>query len=166
MADSRPSQPSAKTEIHNHTHWSSLDLSPLLTAFDALVRSKRECGCPQLIVTCRGDKRAFSRASLKAMGHKRAVDLFVVRFARVEDYVETPPGTGWIPTPARRIPPDMECLATFCRAEDGGFAPAQERLLLDPSGWEDTIGNVHELEVVLTRRNAKVREELAEKKVV
>ncbi|KAJ7093842.1 hypothetical protein B0H15DRAFT_143361 [Mycena belliarum] len=157
MAESSGPQPNArdpapKTEIHNHITRQSttLDLAPLLAAFDSFLLSTRQCVYPQLIVTCRGQKRAFSRVALKDMGHKRAMELFVTRFARAEDYAEMPPGTGWFATGRRRKDPGVECLATFCRTEpdSAGDAPVP----LDASGWVDTIGNVRALDVVLTQR--------------
>ncbi|KAJ7686818.1 hypothetical protein B0H17DRAFT_704496 [Mycena rosella] len=150
-----PSQPGAhetapKATIHNHITQpaSILDLSPLRDAFNAYILSTRQCPFPQLIVTCQGQRRAFSRGSLKAMGYKRAAELFIARFARAEDYVETAPGTGWIPMPGSRYPPDVDLLATFYHADP----TAQGPIALEPSGWEDMIGNVRELEVVLTRK--------------
>ncbi|KAJ6556605.1 hypothetical protein DFH09DRAFT_1164825 [Mycena vulgaris] len=128
--------PPARTTIHNHS--TNVNFSPLLHALDAFMLSTRQCAYPQLIVTCRGQRRTFSRAELKSMGLKRAADLFVERFARAEDYVDAPPGTGWLAARATRHPPEVDCVATFCRAEDGG---------------QDNIGNVRELEVVLTRKS-------------
>ncbi|KAJ6556587.1 hypothetical protein DFH09DRAFT_987284 [Mycena vulgaris] len=139
--------PASKTTIHNHS--TNVNLSPLLHALDAFMLSTRQCAYPQLIVTCRGQRRAFSRAELKSMGLKRAADLFVERFARAEDYVDATPGTGWLAARAKRHPPEVDCVATFCRAEDGGQGP----VALDASGWSDNIGNVRELEVVLTRKS-------------
>ncbi|KAJ7465696.1 hypothetical protein FB451DRAFT_1402706 [Mycena latifolia] len=55
--------------------------------------------------------RAFSPAVLKDMGHKRVAELFVARFARVDDYVETPPGMEWFIAGAKRHAPAVEFLA-------------------------------------------------------
>ncbi|KAJ7618944.1 hypothetical protein B0H17DRAFT_1219881 [Mycena rosella] len=145
---SRETGPKTTTTIHNHiTKAANLDLSPFLSALDAFMLSTRQCAYPQLVVTCRSQKRAFSRASLKEMGHKRAAQLFVTCFARAEDFVEEPPGTSWLSPSARRHPPAVECVATFCRAEDGDTP-----VPLDASGWVDSIGNVRALEVLLTRK--------------
>ncbi|KAF8142707.1 hypothetical protein K438DRAFT_1635005 [Mycena galopus ATCC 62051] len=112
--------------------------------------STRQCAYPQLVVTCRGQKVAFSRASLSTMNHTRATDLFVRRFARPEDYVDGPRGNGWLPK--GRSGPDVDCFATFCRTEANSESGPVE---LDPSGWADNIGNVRELMVVLTRKVAE-----------
>ncbi|KAJ6592859.1 hypothetical protein B0H19DRAFT_919395 [Mycena capillaripes] len=112
--------------------------------------STRQCAYPQLVVSCRGQRVAFSRESLKSMSQKRAADLFVKRFAREDDYAYTPPKSGgWLPTSGGRYAPEVNCFATFCRAEEGFDAGPIE---LDASGWADNIGNVRELEVVLTRK--------------
>ncbi|KAJ7435282.1 hypothetical protein FB451DRAFT_1418301 [Mycena latifolia] len=96
-----------------------------------------------LIVTCRGQQRAFSRT--------RAAELFVTRFARADDFVETPPGTGWLTAGAKRRAPAVEYLATFCRPEPGDGVDTAP-IPLDASGWAESIGNLRMLEVVLTRR--------------
>ncbi|KAJ7611971.1 hypothetical protein DFH06DRAFT_1015457 [Mycena polygramma] len=113
--------------------------------------STRQCAYPQLVVSCRGQKVAFSRDSLKSMSHKRASDLFVKRFARPGDYVDVPPKSGgWLPSSAARYSPEVNCFVTFCRTDDVDLRGAIE---LDASGWADNIGNVRELEVVLTRKS-------------
>ncbi|KAJ7026856.1 hypothetical protein C8F04DRAFT_101630 [Mycena alexandri] len=135
------------TTIHNHITKQStqLDLSPLMNALNAFMLSTRQCAYPQLVVSCRGQRAAFSRASLGRMDYRRAKDLFIERFARPEDYLEVPPSGGWLYGGGRRDPPDVECFATFCRPEeDLGVAMA-----LHSSGWGDNIGNVRELEVVM-----------------
>lgn len=80
---------------------------------------------------------------------QRATDLFVQRFARPEDYIDVSRVSGWLPRVGGRYGPDVECFATFCRAEGDSDIGAVE---LDPSGWADNIGNVRELTVVLTRK--------------
>ncbi|KAJ7288864.1 hypothetical protein C8J57DRAFT_1047033 [Mycena rebaudengoi] len=150
-------QKPATNVINNHItkHSTNLDLSPLLNAFNAFVTSTRQCTYPQLIVTCRGQRRAFSRASLKSMGHKQVAELFVSRFAQPEDWLEvdTPANSGWMSMPykSRRHPPEVDFIATFCResVEDGG--PRAGPVALDTSGWADNINNVRELEVVFTK---------------
>ncbi|KAJ7719999.1 hypothetical protein DFH07DRAFT_309672 [Mycena maculata] len=149
-----PTQPKAtKTTIHNHITKESMDLSPVMQALNAFMRSTRQCAFPQLIVTCRGERRAFSRASLEGMEYKGAAGLFISRFARAEDFIEVPRGSGWLATTSR-YPPDVQCLAKFCRAEGGeaGLEQADVGLLLDPSGWADNIPNVRELEIVFARQ--------------
>ncbi|KAJ7496394.1 hypothetical protein FB451DRAFT_1549558 [Mycena latifolia] len=128
--------PAPKTTIHNHItkHSTTFDLSPLLSAFDAFLLSTHQCAYPQLIVTCRGQQRAFSRTALKEMGQKRAAQLLVARFARADDYVETPPRTGWFVAGAKRHGPAVEYLATFCRPESSdGVDPAPIPLISSPS---------------------------------
>ncbi|KAF7350716.1 hypothetical protein MSAN_01632600 [Mycena sanguinolenta] len=141
----------ANTTIHNHFTKGSdtiLDLSPVMKALNAFMLSTRQCAYPQLVVTCRGQKVAFSRASLADMTHKRATDLFIQRFARSEDWLDVPRSSSWFPQ-GGRCPPEVECLATFCRAEEeSGLVE------LDPSGWSDNIKNVRELTVILTRKVA------------
>ncbi|KAJ7758674.1 hypothetical protein B0H16DRAFT_1535267 [Mycena metata] len=140
------------TTIHNHITKQStqLDLSPIMNALNAFMLSTRQCAYPQLVVSCRGQKAAFSRASLGRMDYRRAKALFVERFARPEDFLDIPPSGGWLSHGGGRDPPDVECLATFCRPEEeSGVAMA-----LDSSGWQDNIGNVRELEVVLRPKTA------------
>ncbi|KAJ7189147.1 hypothetical protein C8R46DRAFT_35339 [Mycena filopes] len=147
-----PSQPSkvevkpSNTTIHNHITRQStnLDLSPLMHALNAYMLSTRQCAYPQLVVSCRGQRVAFSRASLSRMDYRRAKDLFVERFARPEDYVDVPPSGGWLHSGGGRHAPDVDCFATFCLPETDSGA-----MVLDPSGWAENIGNVRELEVVL-----------------
>ncbi|KAJ6493172.1 hypothetical protein C8R45DRAFT_989064 [Mycena sanguinolenta] len=139
----------ANTTIHNHITKGSdtiLDLSPAMKALNTFMLSTRQCAYPQLVVTCRGQKIAFSRASLSTMNYRRATDLFVQRFARAEDYLDVPRDTGWLPK-GGKYPPEVDCMATFCRADDES-GPVE----LDPSGWADNIGNVRELTVILTRK--------------
>ncbi|KAJ7237534.1 hypothetical protein B0H12DRAFT_1138640 [Mycena haematopus] len=139
------------TTIHHHITKASdtiLDLSPVIKALNAFMLSTRQCAYPQLVVTCRGQKVAFSRASLSAMNYRRAADLFVQRFARPEDYIDVPRGSGWFST-GGRSGPQVDCMATFCRAEEASESGPVE---LDPSGWADNIGNVRELTVILTRK--------------
>ncbi|KAJ7146851.1 hypothetical protein C8R44DRAFT_864569 [Mycena epipterygia] len=138
--------------VHNHITTQSapnVDLTPVWRALNAFMLAKRQCAYPQLVVTCRGQKRVFSRKSLEEMGHKRAAKLFVERFAEPEDYVETPPGTGWIPYRAGKLPPEVHYFATFCRTDEAEQTPR----VLDVNGWVDNIGNVREMEVVLTRKD-------------
>ncbi|KAJ7215057.1 hypothetical protein GGX14DRAFT_563083 [Mycena pura] len=132
------------TTIHNHitNHSTNIDLTPLTQALNAFARSMRQCAYPQLIVACRGQKAAFSRAAIRNMGHDRATELFVERFARPEDYVEVPPEarrSGWFSSGVRQHAPAVAYLATFCRVEEG--AGSEAPITLDSSGWEDNIGN-------------------------
>lgn len=62
--------------IHNHMTKAStnLDISPVVNslnrALKTFMHSTRECAYPQLVVSCRGQKIAFSRTSLQSMGHR------------------------------------------------------------------------------------------------
>ncbi|KAG1751314.1 uncharacterized protein EDB91DRAFT_1104673 [Suillus paluster] len=80
---------------------------------------------PQIIVTCRDDKRAFGRAALQAMSYRKAVDMFITRFATKEDW--------WISE--YRYKPEED--------DDG-------MVILDERGWSELIGNVVKLTIIFT----------------
>lgn len=92
---------------------------------------------PQIIVTCRDDKRAFGRAALQAMSYRKAVDMFITRFATKEDW--------WISE--YRYKPEVTIYGRFYRQhgeEDDGM------VILDERGWSELVGNVVKLTIVFT----------------
>ncbi|KAK7057897.1 hypothetical protein R3P38DRAFT_3385109 [Favolaschia claudopus] len=147
---SRTSESKNNTIIHNHItkHSTNLDVSPVVNALNAFMRSTQQCAYPQLMVTCRDQRIAFSRESLASMSHKRAADLFVQRFAEEKDFVDVPGGGSWLTSGGRRHAPAVDSSAD-------ATLPAVQ---LDPSGWTDNIRNVRELTVVLTRKAESQKE--------
>ncbi|KAF9227080.1 hypothetical protein BS17DRAFT_726977 [Gyrodon lividus] len=92
---------------------------------------------PQVIVTCRDERRAFGRAALQAMSYRKVVDLFIQRFATKNDW--------WISE--IRYKPEVSIYARFYRLhgeEDEGM------VLLDERGWPELVGNAVKLTVVFT----------------
>ncbi|KAI9571616.1 hypothetical protein HD554DRAFT_2016521 [Boletus coccyginus] len=92
---------------------------------------------PQIIVTCRNERRAFGRAALQAMSYRKAVDLFIHRFATKDDW--------WISE--FKYKPDVTIYARFYRLhgeEDDGMVQLDER------GWSELVGNAVKLTVVFT----------------
>lgn len=108
---------------------------------------------PQIIVTCREDKRAFGRAALQAMSYRasaplsrpfhdlkqlqKAVDMFITRFATKEDW--------WISE--FRYKPEVTIYGRFYRQhgdDDDGM------VILDERGWSELVGNVVRLTIVFT----------------
>ncbi|KAH7928955.1 hypothetical protein BV22DRAFT_1110211 [Leucogyrophana mollusca] len=92
---------------------------------------------PQVIVTCRDERRAFGRAALQAMSYRKAVDMFISRFATKDDW--------WISE--FRYKPEVSIYARFYRThgeEDEGL------ILLDERGWSELMGNVVKLSIVFT----------------
>ncbi|KIJ58703.1 hypothetical protein HYDPIDRAFT_119313 [Hydnomerulius pinastri MD-312] len=92
---------------------------------------------PQVIVTCRDERRAFGRHALQAMSYRKAVDLFIQRFATKEDW--------WISE--FRYKPEVSIYARFYRThgeEDEGM------VLLDERGWSELVGNAVKLTIVFT----------------
>ncbi|KIM69576.1 hypothetical protein SCLCIDRAFT_1208033 [Scleroderma citrinum Foug A] len=92
---------------------------------------------PQVIVTCRNEKRAFGRSALQAMSYRKAVDLFVQRFSTKNDW--------WISE--YRYKPDVSIYARFYRRhgdEDEGM------VMLDEKGWSELVGNAVRLTIVFT----------------
>ncbi|KAL0956972.1 hypothetical protein HGRIS_003075 [Hohenbuehelia grisea] len=129
----------------------TLDAEPMLKVFRDLLNPHTQCMDPQVIVTCRGEKRAFGRKSLKDMGYSRAASVFVDRFSKRDDWVE---GSGsWM---SSRTPPVVNMLASFCRPpteEHTSGSPSSPPLHVDSTGWEDCIGNIKELEIILERQS-------------
>ncbi|KAN0091442.1 hypothetical protein V8E55_005008 [Tylopilus felleus] len=92
---------------------------------------------PQVIVTCRNERRAFGRSALQAMSYRKAVDLFVQRFATKDDW--------WISE--YRYKPEVTIYARFYRLhgeEDDGM------IIIDEKGWPELVGNAVKLTVVFT----------------
>ncbi|KAH7889034.1 hypothetical protein F5I97DRAFT_1857704 [Phlebopus sp. FC_14] len=92
---------------------------------------------PQVIVTCRGARRAFGRAALQAMSYRKAVDLFIQRFATKDDW--------WISE--YRYKPEVSIYARFFRThgeDDEGM------VLIDERGWAELVGNAVKLTIVFT----------------
>ncbi|KAH7916589.1 hypothetical protein BJ138DRAFT_1139407 [Hygrophoropsis aurantiaca] len=92
---------------------------------------------PQVIVTCREERRAFGRSALQAMSYRKAVDMFISRFATKDDW--------WISE--FRYKPEVSIYGRFYRThgeDDEGL------ILLDERGWSELVGNVVKLTIVFT----------------
>jgi len=92
---------------------------------------------PQIVVTCRDEKRAFGRGALQAMSYRKAVDMFITRFATKEDW--------WISE--YRYKPEVTIYGRFYRQhgdEDDGM------IILDERGWSELVGNVVKMTIVFT----------------
>ncbi|EGO25996.1 hypothetical protein SERLADRAFT_437725 [Serpula lacrymans var. lacrymans S7.9] len=92
---------------------------------------------PQVIATCRGEKRAFGRNALQTMSYRKAVELFINRFATKDDW--------WISE--FRYKPEVSIYAMFYRThgeEDEGL------VLLDERGWPELVGNAVKLNIIFT----------------
>ncbi|KAH0828101.1 hypothetical protein J3R83DRAFT_3760, partial [Lanmaoa asiatica] len=112
------------------------DVVSAITVLHQFVTSAQQLP-PQVIVTCRNERRAFGRAALQAMSYRKAVDLFIHRFANKDDW--------WISE--YRYKPEVSIYARFYRLhgeEDDGM------VLLDEKGWSELVGNAVKLTIVFT----------------
>ncbi|KAF8547612.1 hypothetical protein OG21DRAFT_1424463 [Imleria badia] len=112
------------------------DVVSAITVLHQFVTSAQQLP-PQVIVTCRNERRAFGRAALQAMSYRKVVDLFIHRFATKDDW--------WISEV--RYKPEVSIYARFYRLhgeEDDGMVQLDER------GWSELVGNAVKLTVVFT----------------
>jgi len=92
---------------------------------------------PQIVVTCRDEKRAFGRVALQSMSYRKAVDMFITRFATKEDW--------WISE--YRYKPEVTIYGRFYRQhgeDDDGM------IILDERGWSELVGNVVKMTIIFT----------------
>ncbi|KAH7928920.1 hypothetical protein BV22DRAFT_1030130 [Leucogyrophana mollusca] len=156
--NTRPGSRPSTFENSSVSQWTLNELASTARDIMSEYVSAVRCIPPQVIVSCRGERHAYSRNFLKTTGYNGAANKFLSRFARAEDYSETSfLGIRYMASP------NVHVFATFYpRCHHAPDAEILHPINRDPNtespvsvgrdGWAGLIDNVAYLEVVLARR--------------